>query len=341
MIYASDVTTWRVYSAEQSIEGGQTFTTAVGAVAFGKSVTTSQWWADRYPYPDAHAIDIREGGNEWHLPDGRINAQSFAAADRELLPTCWWVELHPTMLRELVVLHELAHCVTPRRDGDVAGLRKGKMLTAPLPDHGPLFTATLTTLVDQFGTGTHHADLADAYAHFEVPVATDPALRAAVERGRQVETILAEWIATTNADMARASGPDGDTQHHLPVQVPLWTWGEELYVHRRRPRRKISQAAIAAAVSAVEPCTRRHIARLENATDLPDDPRLRRIAMGLVAFLNLDPIYARHHLGLVRWDCGIDLDELRLINPDWVALVEHLNALGNTRPPIWTVPGDR
>jgi hypothetical protein len=60
-----------------------------------------------------------------------------------------------------------------------------------------------------------------------------------------------------------------------------------------------------------------------------------------VAFLGIDPVYARHHLGLVRWDCGVDLDELRLVNPDWVALVEHLIALGNARPPIWTVPGDR
>jgi hypothetical protein len=35
MTYAPDVTTWRVYSAEQSIEGGQLFATADDAIAFG------------------------------------------------------------------------------------------------------------------------------------------------------------------------------------------------------------------------------------------------------------------------------------------------------------------
>lgn len=116
MTYAPDVPTWRVYSAEQSIEGGQTFTSVDDAVAFGNSVTTSRWWTDRYPNPDARAIDICEGGEDWALPNGTAIASSFTASDRSLLPTRWRVELHLTMLRELVILHELAHCVSPRPD---------------------------------------------------------------------------------------------------------------------------------------------------------------------------------------------------------------------------------
>jgi hypothetical protein len=341
MTYAPDVTTWRVYSAEQSIEGGQTFSTADEAIAFGKSVTASRWWAERYPNLDAHAIDIREGGNKWESRDGTPVTTSFSVPDRSWLPTSWRVELHPTMLQELVVLHELAHCVSPRHDGDVAGMRKRQVLTRPHPTHGPMFTATLTALVREFGTGDHCAELADAYAHFEVAMATDSELRAAVDRGLQVEEILADWFDETETPSATGSEETTPVVERPPAQIPTWTWGDELRLIRSRPGPKVSQSAVAAAVSAIEPCTRRHIARLENATDLPDDPRLRRIAMGLVAFRGIDPVYARHHLGLVRWDCGVELDELRQVNSNWVALVEHLNALGDARPPIWSVTGDR
>lgn len=340
MTYAPNVPTWLVYSAEQSIEGGQSFTSVDDAVAFGKSVTTSRWWTDRYPNPDAHTIDICEGGADWELPDGESITMSFAEPDRTVLPTRWRVELHPTMLRELVILHELAHCVSPRHDGDIAGMRKGKLLVGALPDHGPMFTATLDALVSQFGTGTHHADLADAYAHFEVDMATESDLRASLARGLEAEAIMAEWSRRFEAAAAERNN-DPDAAQRPALRVPAWTWGEEILVQRRRPHPKITQAAIAAAVSAIEPCTRHHIARLENCSARPDNLRLRRIAMAAVVFMNLDPLYARYHLGLVRWDCSVDLDELRQVNPSWVELVEHLNALGNARPPLWTVPGDR
>jgi hypothetical protein len=51
-------------------------------------------------------------------------------------------------------------------------MRKRKVLSRRLPDHGPMFTATLTALFREFGSGTNRADLADAYAHFEVAMAT-------------------------------------------------------------------------------------------------------------------------------------------------------------------------
>ena len=303
-------------------------------------MTTSRWWAERYPYPDAHAIDIRNGGTGWESRDGTPVTTSFAVPDRRWLPTSWRVELHPTMLQELVVLHELAHCVSPRHDGDIAGIRQGKVLSRPHANHGPMFTATLTALVREFGSGTDRSELAHAYAHFEVAMATDSELRAAIDRGLQVEEILTEWYSELETPSATGSEAIPAVQRP-PAQIPNWTWGDELRLIRSRPRPEVSQSAIAATVSAIEPCTRRHIARLENATDLPDDLRLRRIAMALVAFRGIDPVYARHHLGLVRWDGGTALDELRLVNPDWVALVEHLNALGDARPPFWTVPGDR
>jgi hypothetical protein len=94
-------------------------------------------------------------------------------------------------------------------------------------------------------------------------------------------------------------------------------------------------------VSHVEKCTRTDVKRLENSKFLPEDMRLRRIAMCIAVSFNLDPIYMHHQLGLVRWDCGIDLDELMSINPGWVEQVETMNRLLRQRPPKWEVEGER
>jgi hypothetical protein len=75
--------------------------------------------------------------------------------------------------------------------------------------------------------------------------------------------------------------------------------------------------------------------------ELPASPRLKRLAMCIAVAFGVDPIWARYQLGLVRWDCGVELAELRAINAEWVALVEHLNELLRTRPPRWVLEGDR
>ena len=55
--------------------------------------------------------------------------------------------------------------------------------------------------------------------------------------------------------------------------------------------------------------------------------------MCMAVAMGLDPIYARHQMGLVRWECGVELHELAAINPDWVELVESMNAKMAARPP--------
>ncbi|HEU4425920.1 MAG TPA: hypothetical protein VFR67_25560 [Pilimelia sp.] len=91
----------------------------------------------------------------------------------------------------------------------------------------------------------------------------------------------------------------------------------------------------------MERCTRNDIKTIESAEAPPEDVRLRRIALCLAVALGLDPIYMRFQLGLVRWDCDVELEELESINPDWVALVDTMNQQIAERPPKWAVEGER
>ncbi len=132
-------------------------------------------------------------------------------------------------------------------------------------------------------------------------------------------------------------------------KVPEFTWGDALFRMRVTPRgedgrrfgRRIGRDRLAAQISQVERCTRRDIEKVETATTLPDEPHLRRVAMCFAVAMWIDPIYMRHVMGLVRWDCHIELDELRIINPGWVELVEQMNRQLEERPPRWVVEGER
>jgi hypothetical protein len=99
---------------------------------------------------------------------------------------------------------------------------------------------------------------------------------------------------------------------------------------------------MAEAISAVVPCSARHISQLEQARERPDDPRQLKRAMLATIFLGLDPIWTRYNLRLTRWDCGdITMDEARLLNPSWADLVDHINELLHQMPPRWHVEGAR
>jgi hypothetical protein len=137
----------------------------------------------------------------------------------------------------------------------------------------------------------------------------------------------------------------GDRAQRSRGVIPEWTWGDRLLAMREcagtGARRRMGREQLAQLVSRVERCSSRDVQRLEAAKQLPEDPRLRRIAMCMAVALGLDPIYARYQMGLARWDCGVELDELAMINPGWVELVEAMNRQLAARPPRWVVDGDR
>ena len=104
-----------VYASEDAALGdyGRTFLNLPEVRAYVEELIDSDWWGDRWPHVDAVAV-------------GRTRSERFSGyaldGGRE-------IRLGDRGLREPVVLHELAHVLTPG-----AG-------------HGPTFVATLLALV--------------------------------------------------------------------------------------------------------------------------------------------------------------------------------------------------
>jgi transcriptional regulator with XRE-family HTH domain len=326
------VTTWRLYSAEQSVPLGVPLLDVAAARGFVRKVRRSRWWRENVQ--DDARITVHLGGS---ASDEAI--WSYAQPNVAHLPSRWTISIHPEMLNDLVLLHELAHCIAPRWEPSPRPRRKDTLPGhVQLPFHAAGFAGAMAELVREFGAGAAHDDLRAAYEHFDVPVMTLDEYRSAVSDSLRAEADLAAFDKEAEAHWGVTS------RAFNPGVIPRWRWGDVLMMMRYRSgreRRRLSQEAIAKLVSRVERCTRHDIGRVEKSETLPDDPRLKRIAMCYAVALNLDPIYARHRMGLVRWDCGVELDELRAINPDWVELVETMNRQLEQRPPRWVVEGER
>lgn len=253
------------------------------------------------------------------------------------------------MLNEMVVLHELAHCVAPRRT-------YGNDPLGPTPSyhqtlgHGPGFVGIYAELVREFAEIADHSDLCAALAHFEVPRMTLAEYQQAVAESLVAEADelarFRDWekhSADPQLDEILKSQPTAFSKSTTHDEL---TWGELLRIERdhvragdgRRASRRdpaMSQERLAGLVSLAQPRTREQISLVERSTTPPSHPRLRRIAMCMAVALEVDPIYCRRRLGLTRAEYGIELEELALINPAWVARVERFNAQCAARPPRW------
>lgn len=383
------VSTWRVYSAEQSVPLGRDLSDLDGVVALVEEVTSSPWWARNVPYRGEVTAEI--AGYEhvtWtplalhsglELEDGEIldtsDAEQLAARLGDLYDAAthsvetgrssvsyaaplerrphapWKISIHPAMRNELIVLHELAHCAAPRMRLGPRRRRPGEIHShGQLPSHGEGFTAIMAALVDQFAAAASRDELKIAYQHFEVPVLELSAYQDAVRDSLLAEEDEAGALAELReADQRLAEQRTDAVAAGLPLPaagvIPEGWWGEDLWQVRRFQSRRqgqfLSQADVAELVSRVEPCTRRDISAIERSRQRPRTRRELRIAMCFAVALNFDPIYARHRLNLVRWDCGVELEELALINPGWVELVNRMDKQIEVRPPRWEVEGER
>ncbi len=335
-----DSATWRIYSAEQWIDPGPQVDGVSGARELVQRIKKSKWW--RTELVESPRVRVTIGGGE-----GETYRASWAAPNASYCPTSWVLSLHLEMLNEIVVLHELAHCLSPWRWGNVKQLRRERMDFGEVATHGPAFTGLLSALVAEFGAGVNHEELSDAYHHFEVPIDEVPDIRAAIEQGREVESLVWAMIEKSNAKWdAAESERQRNGEPPREYRIPTIEWGDWLPHMRRhasgRPgERLIGRQRLADMIAPLQHCSPRDIQVIEESEAIPENPRLRRIAMGIVAALNVDPIWARHSLGLVRWDCGVELDELRLVNAGWVEYVEHLNNLLQQRLPFWVEEGAR
>jgi hypothetical protein len=322
------VTTWRLYSAEQSVGLGVALTDVEGARRFVRKVKRSRWWRDNVV--DSPRISLELGGE-----DRDEELISYAWSDADYLPKRWRISIHPEMLNDLVVLHELAHCIAPRWSPSPKRRREGQVPShGQLPSHGAGFAGAMAELVREFGEGAVHDELRDAYRHFAVPVMSPAEYRSAVVMSLEAENDLAAW------DREFLKHVEANPRRAVSGWIPGRRWGDVFYLARTGPNR-LGMDRLARIVSQAEPCNRGDIRRIESEIDLPNDLRSRRIALCMAVAFGFDPIYMRYGLGLTRLDCDVQLDDLRPINPDWVDLVETMNQQLAERPPRWVLEGER
>ena len=323
---------WRVYSAEQGV-GTDEVVDLGGAQQLIADLTAADWWNDWFA--DTPPVEVVLGGAE--DPEHAM-ISSFAHSDSLSRPTKCTISLHPKMLSLRVVLHELAHCAAPSLRSQGVDANGEQWPPTRNPPHGPLFTATLQVITDRCFGDTDNGELLKALKHFEAPIADHDELCTQVACQPDLQRQLQRLY--DRAEQERRDSP-------VPLHIPQFTWGDQFEFsrrdyHRYHGGRLLSQAALAAKISQVHPCTPRHISKIEHSDRAPGDPDQLKRAMLAAIFLGFDPIWTRYTLGLTRWDCGdITLDEARILNAGWADLVEHMNALLEQMPPHWVMEGSR
>lgn len=347
MAYDHGISDWRVYAAEQAV-GHDEQLDADGCVDLVEKATSSGWWFEWFP--DAVSIEVVIGGDETVESDGE-HRWSYAAPWGHPKPTKYQISLHPKMLTARVVLHELAHCVAPiyvaedlgpsRKDWPLA-MRRRQHRT-----HGECFTAALSVITDNMLPGDD-GQLATAYAHYEVPIASPQELREQLAAQRQIlddqqafHDEIRRYSEQLEADYEAEHGERRETL------IPTTPWGWYLLDYRRSHHRRVggpllSQKKLAEEISQVTPCTAKNISALEHLRQRPEDPAQLKRAMLMTIYLCLDPIWTRYNLWLTRWDCGgITMKEAKVLNPLWAKTVTKMNRQLRQMPPKWKVDGER
>lgn len=345
MVFPIDLTQWRVYSAEQSLAPGQEFESLEEASAYLWWVQSTRWW--KTTFPDAPRIAVQLGGNA--NGSGEIQSYARAVADDE-----WEISLHPRMMNAIVLLHEVAHCIAPRMQGNITQIRRDRLSFGNHHHHGPYFRSAFASLAQRYKIGVDPHELRRAYEHFELDTPDLDALMAARAHSAEVELAVAEmwrrtedrWATDSERDARRIETSAGDEESTAAggattPRIPLDCWGDWLWLSRKHFSPKISQKRLAEGVSPLVKCSPRDVARLERLKVAPDNLIDIQRCVAFVAVMGLDPVWAETHKGLAAGEKTITLDALEPIAAEWVANVRHLNELLEARPPRWVADGDR
>lgn len=299
----------------------------------------SAWF--RRGFPEVRRIEVGSGGDTYDT--GWIRSwtdHAYWSPDR------FRISIHPAQLNDVVVLHELAHVIAPQWTGDLERIRSGRDFARRAPDHGAEYLAMLVEVLRRFGPPGLSDDLRDAHAHFGVRACGLDEAMAARQSSSEIEALHRSWTEQVQAESqehaaAAAAALAGRPVPSVPVALRELPWGWWLLDLRRYgPGRHFGRAALAAHISQVEPCTERDIRAIERSPARPEDLRLHRIALLCAAAIGIDPLRMRTELGLVRWECDLELEDVGRVAPDWAAHVQSMNDLIRARPPYFaTSPG--
>ena len=315
--------TFRVYSAEQSLPGGPRYSRISDIDSYVRSCRRSELW--RTHFGNAGVLKVRR------LDESDPDVLAYALRQGYGMES-------PHLLRfgrdtnDMVVLHELAHVISPRfTDGN-------SWIPKPIGSHSRYFTAALCWLVEEYFPSVRVGELRSAYEHFEVDVATFGELLQALKSETEVLSPLKSMLDEPNQQPV---SPDSRTSESSGSELgtlmdPSWgEWIELLIRHSYNPAtgRRWSRKAISNRVSAVIPCSEQDIKALIEAAEPPSDRSLLDVGTAIVALFGHDHIWAATGLGL-DWS-RLSRNSLAELNPPWAERVSQLEALLTDRPPLW------
>lgn len=348
-----DVRQWAVYSAEESLERGKMFEGETDVRSFLDGVLASDAWQERFPAMTDIELIIKGD-----TADPEVEAVTFSAAapsttDPLGSATIW---MHTRMLNEMVLLHELAHCIQPRYLGEIKP--KSKDPEAFLPSgasghgHDPYFQAAFVWLCERFGTTDTHDQLREAYDHFGYPAASEHALWEMQENNRywtplelQRDAVIRLRLDQDRSDFAAAyphlAGKAVQREESGNEQRPFGTRYGGLFMDLRDFCHRVPKKRVAEIISRVTPCKTADLTRLENLEHPPETEKDARLAVYYAVALGADPIWARTAFGVTRLSPKVPMTELIKINRPWVLFVRRLNRTLRERPRYWTGEGPR
>lgn len=289
------VETWRLYSAEASVRQRMRSDTAA-AQRIARAVMESGWWR-MLPYRPEVRIEL--GGHS----EGIMVASHVSPEDGELLPRSWLLSLHPDRATERTILHELAHTIAPRLCRNPDGT------SSYLTSHGPGHAGAYVEMLRRFARHEDPQPLFEAMAHFDVNVPTPDAWREQLTISLEIEQAI-------------LAGEEPAPERALPYLGSI--------LKRGREERGWTKADLARRLSATIPT----IKRIENSIAAPKAAPDAEVALRAAVLMDADPIQLTDQLGFqLHYD--EQLEQLRALNPGWVALVERLNELKARRDNWW------
>ncbi|PTT60040.1 hypothetical protein [Arthrobacter sp. HMWF013] len=346
-----DVRQWAVYAAEESLEPGATFADEAAARSFLDRILASDTWHQHFPAMTDIELIVKTPG------DG--DAVTFSAAapsttDPLGSATIW---IHTRMMNEMVLLHELAHCVQPRYLGEIKQ-PKNKDPEAGLPSdasghgHDTYFQATFVWLCEQFGTTDTHHQLREAYVHFGHPAASEESLwemqqrtlywtPLEVLRSATILSRLEQDRAEFTAAFPQLAEKAAQRRQEFEEQRPPGTRFGGLFWDLRDFCHRVSKKRVAEIISRVVPCKTSDLTRLERLEHPPETEKDARLAVYYAVALGADPSWARTAFGVTRFHPKVPMSDLIKINRPWVLLVRRLNRMLRERQPYWTGAGPR
>ncbi|MHA7297711.1 hypothetical protein [Pseudarthrobacter sp. MDT3-1] len=346
-----DVRQWAVYAAEESLEPGAAFADEREVRSFLDRILTSEVWHKKFPSMTDIELIIKT------RDDGHTVTFSAAApstTDPLGSATIW---MHSSMMNEIVLLHELAHCIQPRYFGDIV-TPKSRDPEAFLPSdasghgHDSYFQACFVWLCEQFGTTDTHGQLREAYEHYGHPAASEDSLWEMQERNLYWTPLEVQRAAAilSRLEQNRAEFAAAYPQHAEKAAQRKEAMGEQrppgtrfggLFWDLRDFCHRVPKKRVAEIISRVAPCKTSDLTRLERLVHPPETEKDARLAVYYAVALGADPIWARTAFGVTRFNPKVPMNELIKINRPWVMLVRRLNRMLQQRPPYWQGAGPR